>query len=322
MELKGKTFDINGEKKKIVNADDSFAYFADGARVKKDILVTKYEEVMDPEAFFNNESGLKTLASDFEKIDTNAITENVAPTPNVNTAQPTTTTIVNGPIDEPPVLKIDNTGLKPVANQSGDFFSKIKRNNVIDIDFKITEKFPDLDFVRMMNDNYETSIIEHFAREIVEKLIYDPESLLESIKGSIEEIVYGKETATLKEVETKTPYSEELKSENDNTETINKITKNKKVVIEEEEEAVEETTTFGIDAEVELNKILVEEISTNVNETAGVYGGSNTVIEKIEKDSIANNETGNIEKIEANDEQETYKETTGNDEQSEPEPEI
>jgi len=261
MELKGKTFDINGDKKIVVNTDDDFAYFGDGARVKVDILLTKYEEVMDPNAFFNTESGLKGLAEDFEKIDTKAITEHHAPTSNVNnTGAPATTVIINGEEQEaqqvttqPPVQKIDTTGLKPATNGGGDFFSQIKRNNEIEIDFKVSEKFPDLDFVRMMNDNYETSIIEHFAREIVEKMIYDPEALLESIKDRITEIVYGKDSVQLKETKQDSPYPKELEPVNDNTDQINKITEDRKVVdVVEEVEVTEEPT---------------EEIATNVNDT-------------------------------------------------------
>jgi len=214
MELKDKTFDINNTHKKVVNTDENFAYFADGARIKKEVLITKYEEVMDPNAFFNTTSGLEGLAKDINKIDSNAITENITPHPNVNNLDTGTTQIINNNQKEetPEITRIDNSGLKPAPPQNENFFSKIKRNNVINIDFSVEEKFPELEFVRMMNDNYETSIIEHFAREIVEKMIFDPEILLESIKNSITEIVYGKDN---EEIANK----EKIENESDGKET-------------------------------------------------------------------------------------------------------
>lgn len=197
MELTGKIFDINNENKKVVNTDETFAYFEDGARIKKQLLITKYEEVMDPSSFFDNTAGLSGLAKDFQKIDTNAITENNSPMSNVNVVETPTTQVVNSPqpVEQETVTRIDNTRIgNPPAQDN--FFSKIKRNNEIEIDFSITEKFPDIEFVRMMNDNYETSIIDHFANEIVEKLLFDPESLLNAVKNRIHEIVYGEKIET------------------------------------------------------------------------------------------------------------------------------
>jgi hypothetical protein len=274
MDLKGKIFEINNEHKKVVNTDDNFAYFADGARIKKDILVTKYEEVMDPEAFFNNPGGLDGLAKDINNIDTNSITES-APSShtNVNT-QPSTTQIVNDqPVAEEQVTRIDKTGLnaQPASTQD-NFFSKIKRNNLISLDFTVEEKFPDLEFVRMMNDNYETSIIEHFAREIVEKMVYDPEILMESVKRSITEIVYGKDSVQLKEFENETPYSEDLKSENDNSETIKKITEDRKVVDPKEEE--EEVAVKVVENATEEEMVITKE-KTEIKSN-GQEAGENT----------------------------------------------
>lgn len=184
MELKGKTFDMNGTQRKVSNTDADFAYFEDGSRIKKDVLITKYEEVMNPADFFNNTSSIQNLAQEVKQIDTNVIMNEE--TKAVHVAQVVT---------ESPAVKIEN---KPTHNSGNDFFSKIKRNNTITIDFSIEEKFPSLDFVRMMNDNYETSIIDHFAQEMVEKIVFDPEALLESIKKRLNEIVYGEENNTKK----------------------------------------------------------------------------------------------------------------------------
>jgi hypothetical protein len=261
MELKGKVFEINGEHKKVSNTDENFAYFPDGARIKKELLVTKYEEVMDPEAFFNNPGGLEGLAKDINNIDPNKITESTSSHTNVNTHQPSTSQVIqNQPVEEAPVTRIDNTGLKPEPVQNENFFSKIKRNNTINIDFSVEEKFPDLDFVRMMNDNYETSIIDHFAREIVEKMVFDPETLMESVRKSITEIVYGKDSVQLREIENETPYSEDLKAENDNSETIEKITEERKVVETKDEEVEEvETKVEVIESASEEEMIVTKE---------------------------------------------------------------
>ena len=200
MELVNKTFDINGEHKKVVNTDDTFAFFKDGACIRKDLLVTKYSEVMDPSSFFNpNASGLENLANDINNINTNNImesnTQTIVNDGNIEQHEEIIETPNVQQVETPSVTRIDNSGLKNQQTSNNDFFSKIKRNNLISIDFSIEEKFPDLDFVRMMNDNYETSIIEHFANEIVEKMVYDPTALLESVKRSINIIVYGEEVS-------------------------------------------------------------------------------------------------------------------------------
>lgn len=201
MELKGKTFSINKNDKKVVNTDETFAYFEDGACIKKDILVTKYEEVMNPTDFFNNTQSLNNIVQEVSKIDTDTVINSDNRTV-VKAIEDNTETVYDNKQEEAnnasviqsqtpnSIVKIDNTGLESAKIKDNDFFSKIKRNNIIKLDFIVEEQFPDLEFVKMMNDNYETSIIDHFAAEIVEKMIYDPKELLEIVKNRIKEIVY------------------------------------------------------------------------------------------------------------------------------------
>lgn len=72
-------------------------------------------------------------------------------------------------------------------------FSKTKRNVEFKINIEILDKIPRLDFIEMMEDSYETSIIDYLADEFTNKIINDPSQIRSSIKDKIKQIVYGGE---------------------------------------------------------------------------------------------------------------------------------
>ena len=53
-------------------------------------------------------------------------------------------------------------------------FKNVKRNLDFNIDFKVTGKIPRLDFIEMMEDSYEMSIIGYLADEFTQNLLRDP----------------------------------------------------------------------------------------------------------------------------------------------------
>jgi len=72
-------------------------------------------------------------------------------------------------------------------------FKKTKRN----VDFKISvdfsDKIPRLDFIEMMEDSYETSMIDFLADEFTNKILQDPSQIRNTIKDKIKQLVYGAE---------------------------------------------------------------------------------------------------------------------------------
>jgi len=71
-------------------------------------------------------------------------------------------------------------------------FKGIKRSVDFSIDVKLENKIPRLDFIEMMEDSYERSIIEYLAEEFTQELVKNPEMLKQSIANKIREMVYEK----------------------------------------------------------------------------------------------------------------------------------
>jgi len=76
-------------------------------------------------------------------------------------------------------------------NPEEALFKKLKRNTKAIFEIKIEEMVPTADFIRMMNDNFETSIIDFLSKQAVEKLLRDPDKLRKQIKAQLETTVYG-----------------------------------------------------------------------------------------------------------------------------------
>ena len=70
-------------------------------------------------------------------------------------------------------------------------FRKTKRNVNFDFNVKISEKIPRLDFIEMMEDSYEISMIDFLAEEFTNKILQDPSQIKEVIKSKIKQLVYG-----------------------------------------------------------------------------------------------------------------------------------
>jgi len=75
-------------------------------------------------------------------------------------------------------------------------FRKTKRNVNFNFNIKISEKIPRLDFIEMMEDSYEISMIDFLADEFTNKILQDPSVIRDSIKDKIKQIVYGGESET------------------------------------------------------------------------------------------------------------------------------
>ena len=53
-------------------------------------------------------------------------------------------------------------------------FKNVKRNTEFKINLKVDGKIPRLDFIEMMEDSYEISIIEYLADEFTDNILRNP----------------------------------------------------------------------------------------------------------------------------------------------------
>lgn len=75
-------------------------------------------------------------------------------------------------------------------------FKNVKRNRDFNISIQIENKIPRLDFIEMMEDSYNTSIIEFLSEEFTELLLKDIDSIKARFVTEIKNLVYNKEKNT------------------------------------------------------------------------------------------------------------------------------
>lgn len=107
----------------------------------------------------------------------------------------------------------DRIGEKPINQPKVEdpiisMFKNVKRNVDFNISVSIDNKIPRLDFIEMMEDSYEISIIDFLAEEFTKKILSDPSSIKEDIKTEINKLVYGEKNTDLQ-----SNNSEEVKNE-------------------------------------------------------------------------------------------------------------
>lgn len=251
MNLLNKSFkdNITGETVVVNDIEGSIVTLNNGEKVISSRMLDSnyYEEVVDPIAFFQNESNIlmdtimervKTIKTD-NLIDDNTITNSISSinngfSPSTNesaiiqiseeeeraellrkyniTQQPKTTSVeellgestnstqqvvnqpfvnqqfVNQPVVTQPVVT------QPVVTEDPILFifKNSKRKLDFKMDFSIEEKIPRIDFIEMMEDSYNTSIIDYLAEEFTNKLLNDPSVIKNLIKEKIESLVKTK----------------------------------------------------------------------------------------------------------------------------------
>jgi hypothetical protein len=91
--------------------------------------------------------------------------------------------VVQEPVNQPPIQRID--AVDPVTAM----FRNVKRNINFNIDLKIEGKIPRLDFIEMMEDSYEISIIDYLAEEFTNNILSDPSIIRNKIKSEIRSMI-------------------------------------------------------------------------------------------------------------------------------------
>jgi hypothetical protein len=98
------------------------------------------------------------------------------------------------PVQQRP--QVQSQTIQPVAQVEDPIitmFKNVKRIKDFSISLEIKNKIPRPDFIEMMEDSYNTSIIDFLASEFTDNILRNPQIIEDMIKQKIKEIVYGAE---------------------------------------------------------------------------------------------------------------------------------
>jgi len=102
--------------------------------------------------------------------------------------------------DPQPVQEFTQPVAQPVQVEDPiiTMFKNVKKSVEFKFNVEVSNKIPRLDFIEMMEDSYETSIIEFLANEFTNNILSNPDIIKESIKERIKQLVYGVEVKPTK----------------------------------------------------------------------------------------------------------------------------
>jgi hypothetical protein len=118
------------------------------------------------------------------------------------------------PINETEIQQpiIENTQyMDPILSM----FRNVKRNTDFKINFEINNKIPRLDFIEMMEDSYNTSIIEFLAEEFTNQILINPDLIKTKISDEIRKMVYQNNESESSEEVTKPRVTKKSKQSDD-----------------------------------------------------------------------------------------------------------
>lgn len=227
--LIGKKFEYNllkGEIKIVKEIKNDLVIFEDDGRVpveRFDELFTEVQgqgtvstneakrilfnnEELDPKSFFDGNTHnqlLEKLKREAENIDLNKIPQQVV----------STNTPVTSRVEEPAVKKIlvetDESGKttskeeSSPAAQSSDFFKKMKRTYDVKINIQLAQRIPNLDFIKMMDENFDQGILEYLVSEITEEILASPQIIHTQVKKQLQDLMDNKEIKKAKKKNSK-----------------------------------------------------------------------------------------------------------------------
>jgi hypothetical protein len=179
--------DVGGEV--MVNVDGN-NNFAKPAMNESAIIMTTEEderaELARKYGASNTQNDLNKQSEAFNKL--------------LNPEEPVQTIEVNRnpqPVQQPVQQPTYQQPVQVVEDPIITMFKNVKRSKDFSISLEIKNKIPRPDFIEMMEDSYNTSIIDFLASEFTDNLLRNPQMIEDMIKQKIKEVVYG---AEIKEV--------------------------------------------------------------------------------------------------------------------------
>jgi len=105
--------------------------------------------------------------------------------------------IINNQLSKQTHVIDQNSQVDPIISM----FKGVKRGLDFKMNLEIVNKIPRVDFIEMMEDSYDKSIIDFLAEEFTNNLLNDPQSVKKMISDRIKQIVYGGEIKKESKVE-------------------------------------------------------------------------------------------------------------------------
>ena len=129
---------------------------------------------------------------------------------------------------EPPIQRVIAPSVQSVTDPITTMFKNVKRNKDFSFTIEIGEKIPRLDFIEMMEDSYETSIIDFLSEEFTQKILSNPDYIKSKISDEIKRLVYPNQKEESEELELITDKSTSpLEQINDGSTVVKKTTTRK-----------------------------------------------------------------------------------------------
>lgn len=107
--------------------------------------------------------------------------------------QPVVTQVIVDGVEKKQVSKTVHHQSIQANDPVTTMFRNVKRNLDFKMTLDISNKIPRIDFIEMMEDAYEISIIDFLADEFTNKILNDPSVIREMIKSKLKQVVYGGE---------------------------------------------------------------------------------------------------------------------------------
>lgn len=105
-------------------------------------------------------------------------------------AQQSPEPVIQKPQLAPQPEQLMNNNPQPV-NPVFELFKNVKKNTDFKVKIDVIGKIPRVDFIEMMEDSYEHSIIEWLSTEFTNNILKNPDIIKEKIKSEISKLVYG-----------------------------------------------------------------------------------------------------------------------------------
>ncbi len=140
-----------------------------------------------------------------------------------------------------------------------DMFKNVKRKEKFLMSLDIEDRIPRIDFIEMMEDSYETSLVEYLADDILNKVLKDPNILRDKIIGEIEKLVYP-DGKPVEEVVVEEVVEEEADEvvEEEVVEVVEIIDEVEEVIEESEVSEVEEIEKEEVETIDEVEEVIEE----------------------------------------------------------------
>lgn len=197
----------------VSNMDNGFIIFENGAKCKEETLLTSFNEYVDPNIINNTTHSALSLylaeqlkgniPMDNDIRDVQPISEEIVYKPQIDTnvvknrnpnpvehnfEQPITTDKPQYQRHEVPSTKNNETNTNPEIT----ILKRVKRKNPIKINLVIDELVPDKDKMEVLNEMFQTSMVEFLTDEIMIKIFENPSKLREQISDSLYDYMNNK----------------------------------------------------------------------------------------------------------------------------------